>query len=56
MFTSCARVLHVDTSAWPAVPLFQLPPPPPPIEPAEGTKAKHNEKVALGAEDIRADL
>ena len=42
MFIDCVRVLHVDTSTWPTIPLFQPPPPPqpiPPPPPAEGTSA-----------------
>ena len=60
MFTNCARALHVDTSTWPTVPLFQPPPPPPPLvpppPPAKGTSAQQDPDVAMDAETFEADF
>ena len=59
MFTDCARALHVDTSTWSTVPLFQPPPPPQPVSPpllAKGTSAQPDSDVAMGADNLKADL
>ena len=62
MFTNCTRALHVDTSNWPTVPLFQpLPPPrpippPSPLPPAEGTSAQPDPDVTMEAKNLKADL
>ena len=59
MFTDYARELHVDTSTWPVVPLFQPPPPLQPVPPpplAEGTSAQPDTDVAMDAENLKTDL
>ena len=57
MFTDCERALHVDSSTWPAIPLFQPPPqpvlPPPPVE---GTSTQLDSDVAMDADNLEADL
>ena len=69
MFIDCARTLHIDTSAWSAVPIFQPPPPPPPMAPTkgvearndkeapvEGTEAQHDLKAVIGKENFEVDF
>ena len=62
MFTDCAQALQVDTSTWPVVPLFQLPPPPQPVPPPplvdfeENIQAQQEEEAALAADDPMGDL
>ena len=65
MFTDCARVLQVDTSTWPSVPLFQPPPPPQPVPPPPpappenseaNIQAQQEEEAALTADDPMGDL
>ena len=60
MFTDCVRALHVDTSTWPTVPLFQPPPPPQPVPPphplAEGTSAQQDPDIAMDAKTFEEDL
>ena len=62
MFQDCAQALHVDTSGWPTMPLFQPPtppqlvppPPPPPVDPH--LQAQQEEEEALAADDLLGDL
>ena len=59
MFTDCARALHVNTSTWLVVPLFQPPSPPrpvPPPPPAKGNLAQPDPDVAMDAKNLEADL
>ena len=65
MFTDCAQALQVDTSTWPAIPLFQPPPPPqlvpppppPPLADSEAyIQAQQEEEVALVVDDLMGDL
>ena len=64
MFHDCAQALHVDTSGWPAMPLFQsppppqpvLPPPPPPVDTDANLQAQREEEEALTADDPMGDL
>ena len=64
MFIDCARALHVDTSTWPAVPLFQPPPPPQPVPPPylpptdseANIQAQQEEEVALATDDLMGDF
>ena len=64
MFHDCAQALHVDTSGWPSMPLFQPPPPPQPIPPPPpppvdidaNLQAQQKEEEALAADDPIEDL
>ena len=62
MFHDYAQALYVDTSGWPAMPLFQPlappqpvpPPPPPPVDP--NLQAQQEEEEALAADDPLRNL
>ena len=54
MFHDYAQALNVDTSGWPAMPMFQ--PPPPPVEVDANIQAQQEEEAALAADDPMGDL
>ena len=54
MFHDCAQALNVDTSEWPAMPMFQ--PPPPPVEVDANIQAQQEEEAALATDDPMGDL
>ena len=62
MFHDCAHALNVDTSGWPAMPMFQPPPPPNPVPPPPpppvdpNIQAQQEEEAALEADDPMRDL
>ena len=64
MFHDCAQALHVDTSGWPGMPLFQPPqppqpvppPPPPPVDIDANLQAQREEEKAFAADDPLGDL
>ena len=62
MFHDCAHALNVDTSGWPAMPMFQPPPPPQPVPPPPpppvdpNIQAQQEEEAALEADDPMRDL
>ena len=64
MFYDCAQALHVDTSGWPGIPLFQPPsppqpvppPPPPPVDTNANLQAQREEEEAFAADDPLGDL
>ena len=64
MFHDCAHALNVDTSGWPAMPMFQPPPPPQPVpspppplvEVDPNLQAQQDEEAALEEDDPMGDL
>ena len=61
MFHDFAQALNVDTSGWPAMPMFQppLPPhpvPPPPVDVEANIQAQQEEEAAFAADDPMGDL
>ena len=63
MFHDCVQALHVDTSGWPGMPLFQpppppqpVPPPPPPVDTDANLQAQREEEEAFVADDPLGDL
>ena len=60
MFHDCAQALHVDTSGWPTMPLFQPPPsphpvPPPPTDVEANIQGQQEEEATLTADDPMGD-